>query len=225
MIEFILGIEYVGMVQFFKVIIVFLAILYSLYYIIMHTEHVIRKIIPTAFSDKIEVVNIFTERKNSKIPVTELEVRWFLQEVMKTHKKEILGVKRIYLMDRPIDCPKNALARYLPHTKEGAIIQIFPLKYDNQRGNYYLNLEGNTRTGYTDQQAKETALFSLGQEIGRHHLYTINKILKGENAEIYTERFAKGLRIVRDYLTTGVQYSNKDNNTNVTTGSTDEFRE
>lgn len=224
MVDFILNIEYKEAFNIVLGLTVFLAILFTLFYIILHTEKVIRMIIPTAFGDKVEVVNLFTERKNSKMPVEEIDVRWFLQEALKTHSNEIKGVKRVYLMERPIDVPKNLLAKYHPHTKEGPIIQLFPMKYDNQNKNFYLKLDDNNRTGYTDREAKETLLFSLGQELGRHHLFKTTKILDSKNAEIYTERFAKGLKIVNDYLRQGTVYSKNNNNQRINTVSEDEYR-
>lgn len=224
MVDFILNIKYAEGLNLVLGLTVFLAILFTLFYIIMHTEKVIRMIIPNAFGDKIEVVNLFTERKNTKMPVEEIDVRWFLQEALKTHSTELKGIKRVYLTERPIDVPKNLLAKYSPHTKEGPIIQLFPMKYDNENKNFYLKLDDENKTGYTDREAKETLLFSLGQELGRHHLYKTTQILDSKNAEVYTERFATGLKIVKDYLRVGTIYSKSSNNHRINSASEDEYR-
>lgn len=189
-----------------KVVVIF-AILCFFVYILTNTERILNMFLPFLFDNHIEVVDLATNRKKSKMPITKEEVKWFLQEVRKKNPTYLKGIQRIYLIDRPATIGPNQLGSFTPHSGEGKIIQLYTMNYLPERKLYTVNYhQKDMKMGYTERQAKEILLSTLGHEIGHNHLYNKTKILYGEKAEEFCDKFAESLGLVTDRLDEGAKF-------------------
>lgn len=157
------------------------------------------------FGDKGLEIEIIDDSKDSmlmKHPLAASDVEDYLMKLYGLKSRSLRGIDQIFITNRPPNLSTNVLGSFTPHDgpKGGAVICIFPMGFNLIRQEYTLDFSevGTVKIGYTEEEAKNLLLFTLGHEIGHNVRYRKDRNMFGDEVEEFCDKFSANLNIVPD---------------------------
>lgn len=170
------------------------------FYIPRNMKRIRRTVFFSKSSDTIEIVDTAKRTATQLMPLTVLDVEWYLQEVRKKEPDSLNGISKIILCNRPSNFEPNVLGSYSPNSSDGKIIRIYTATYHPLRELFTVNMSdvGSIKLGFSKNQMKRMMLATLGHEIGHNVMYDKTGRLFGEDVEYFCDSFSARMGIVKE---------------------------
>lgn len=165
-----------------------------------NTNKVKRALWLTSSGNSIEIIVTAKNTLTQIMPLSVVDVEWYLQEVRKKNPKALDGISKIYLCNRPAKYNANILGSYSPNDPAGKVIKIYTTAYSPLRNLFTIDFSevGTIKIGFTHTQMKRMLLSTLGHEIGHNVMYKKTGRLFGDDVERFCDKFSQDLNIVFD---------------------------
>lgn len=174
------------------------------YKVAMSVFKIVRFLVGLIKGEQEHVINIQDEFVRTKAPykmaITQEDVYKYLREVAKKKPMALKGIEEVRLVN-PDRGKFKILGTYEPHASKNkkGVIKIYPLMYDYSTRKYYMPLyDGSMGVSFTEEEAKELQLFTLGHEIGHNVIYRKKGLLAGDKVERQCDEFSDHLNLVRN---------------------------
>jgi len=135
-----------------------------------------------------------------KMAISKEDIYRYLGEVAKKRPMALMGIEEVRLVN-PDKGKFKILGTYEPHgsTNKKGVIKIYPLMYDHKAQKYYMPLhDGSMGVCFSEEEAKELQLFTLGHELGHNVIYRKKGVLAGDKVEKQCDEFSDRLQLVRN---------------------------
>ena len=152
------------------------------------------------YEHTIQIRDEFTRKPPYGMAITTEDVHNYLQEVAKKNPLALKGIDEVLLVNSDPKIPK-LLGTYEPKASVNrrGVIKIYPLRYDRAKKRYTMPLyDGSMIVAFTEKEAKELQLFTLGHEIGHNVIYRRKGVLAGGKVEKQCDKFSESLSLARN---------------------------
>ncbi|EIJ81787.1 hypothetical protein PB1_02570 [Bacillus methanolicus PB1] len=130
--------------------------------------------------------------ENLDCPISKNEIKFILREVYKKYPLSIIGIERIFIMERPPYLNECVRGSYRPTGFLKGEICLFGFSYEN--GIYYHGF-GESTFWADEQITKYAVINTLLHELGHHLRYVTLGDLHGQEVEKYCDDFATALAL------------------------------
>lgn len=159
---------------------------------------------PDAIIRKLKITQSFTHNHSYRHAITIEEAKDYLLELASRHPEAFHKIDE-FEMAKPNFHDTEYIDRLFgdfdPHgSKKGrGKVRIYPLRYHKRKNMYSINVtdSGMTKLYYTEQEAKEAQLFTIGHEFKHNIIYHKGGPLGGTEIEEKCDNFSEKLKLAR----------------------------